>query len=460
MIRYIKFKGLLQNDGWTIPAIVGVDEAGKIVSIDDSDDNIQIDEFVDGFALPGFQNAHSHAFQYAMAGLAEKHATGKEADDFWSWREAMYSLALSITPDELESIATMLYAEMLRHGYTHVAEFHYIHHDKFGQQYSNLSEMGERLVKAAKNVGIGITLIPIFYQMGGFGKPPAEGQRRFISKDIDAYMNLFEASKASCKHYELANVAYGLHSMRGVDPKTMLEFNKQLTGKYPVHIHIAEQLKEIEDSLDYLDARPVEWLLDNMTVTRDFHLVHATHLTDDECDGIAKSGACVVLCPSTEGNLGDGIFPLKRFQDFGGKWSIGTDSHVGLNPFEELRILDYGQRLTSHKRNTFTSSTEGNSGHYAIGQVTLNGRKAMNNFEEDYFKVGESFDALIMDADPPLIHLNNEDNLLNAMIYSSDASMHYGTMVGGKWKVKHGKHINHEHILLDFYAVIRSLENR
>jgi len=430
MVTY-KLKGLLQNSGWILPAYVSVDDGGNIISVS-SESNFSVDYDLNCYALPGFQNAHSHAFQYAMAGLAERHSTDKTPDDFWSWREAMYALALRISPDDLEVIAAMLYAEMLRHGYTNVAEFHYVHHDKNGKSFDNLSEMGERLIAAAKRVGIGITLIPIFYQKGGFGVQPSDRQKRFISADIDAYMKLFEASEKACSFYEHANIALGIHSMRGVEPEVIKDVAKNGRKDVPFHIHIAEQLKEVEDCINHLSKRPVEWMLENLIMDDRFHLVHATHLTQHEINGIAKTGANVVLCPSTEGNLGDGIFPLIEFQKAGGNWSIGTDSHVGLNPFEELRILDYGQRLISHKRNIFYSSEEGDSGMFAFTKTTQTGRKSMHNFEPVFFKPGEPFNAALIDFNSPLIASRNVDDLASTMLYSTDSSMQCGAIAFGK----------------------------
>lgn len=459
-MKTYKLKGLLQNEKWISPAYVSVDDEGIITSISESDNGLATHFDLDCYAIPGFQNAHSHAFQYAMSGLAETHSTGQTPDDFWSWRDAMYKLALSISPDELESIATMLYSEMLRHGYTAVAEFHYVHHDKDGKHYANLSEMGERLVAAAKTTGISITLVPIFYQKGGFGKNPTDGQKRFISPTVDEYYKLLEASKNSCKHYAHANVAIGIHSMRGVEPTDIAEIAKNGPQDLPFHIHISEQLKEIEDSISYLNKRPVEWMLENVEMNDRFHLVHATHLVDDEVSGLANTGANVVICPSTEGNLGDGIFPLRKYQNYGGKWSIGTDSHVGLNPFEELRILDYGQRLTSHKRNTYYSNQEGDSGKFAIDMALMSGRKAMNNFSTDYFKVGQAFNAVLMNAKSPLIATSKLQNLLSTFVYSTDATMQFGTIANGKLVVKDSKHVDTDSIHSSFIDVIGKLGNR
>lgn len=459
-MKVIELKGLLQNEGWLSPAFVSLDREGRITKIASSIQEGANTEKYDTYGIPGFQNAHSHSFQYAMAGLAEKHALGKESDDFWSWRDAMYKLALTISPDQLEIIATQLYAEMLRHGYTNVAEFHYLHHDKNGKQFSNLSEMGERLVSAAKTVGIGITLVPIYYQKGGFGLVATDGQKRFLSSDNDSYLKLLEASKKSTDLYKHANTAIGIHSMRGVEPELIKELANSGPQDIPFHIHISEQLKEIEASKSYLNKRPVEWFLDNIEVNDRYHLVHATHLVDEETRGLAQSGANVVICPSTEGNLGDGIFPLIKYQNYGGNWSIGTDSHIGLNPFEELRILDYGQRLVSHKRNIFTSKTNGNSASYGINQSLLAGRKAMNNFEDQYFKVGEFFDAVLIDANHPLIASSSEENILNTVMYSADSSFQKGTFSKGELVVDEGKHKGGRDIGIDFVNVMNELKSR
>ena len=408
-------------------------------------------------ALPGFQNAHSHAFQYAMAGLAEKQTSQSITDNFWSWREAMYSLALTVNPDQMEAIATMLYAEMARHGYTHVAEFHYLHHDKNGKHYANLGEMGSRLVAAAKTVGIEITLIPIFYQKGGFGEAPNESQRRFISKTKDDYLRLLEAGKQTCTYYEHASLGIGIHSLRAVEAKDIIEIRQSGPQDLPFHIHVAEQRKEIEDSMAFLKQRPVEWLLNNIELTNRFHLVHATHINSSEIQGIATQNANVVLCPSTEGNLGDGLFPLAEFQSQEGNWSIGTDSHIGLNPFEELRLLDYGQRLKTHQRNTFQNSSFNDSGGFAMNMWIQSGRKAMGNYATEFFKVGQPLNVCLVDASSPLLASTSFENLTSTLVYSSDSSMQQGTMVFGKRCLDPDKY---SRISEQFSKTIAELKNR
>lgn len=440
-MKSYRFKALLQNSGWLENASVSIDDAGKIVSVSQSAEG----EFINGYALPAFQNAHSHAFQYAMAGLAENNAG---EDDFWSWREAMYRLALNLSPDEIKSVAAMLYAELVRHGYSCVAEFHYVHHDKNGEPYDNLAETGAALIEAAGEVGIKITLVPIFYQKGGFGQNPNERQKRFISKTFDDYAKLFEASAEVCKKHEHANIAVGVHSLRGVEAADILRVINDLPNDVPFHIHIAEQLKEVEDCVAFLGKRPVEWLSANCALNERFHLVHATHLTENETEELAESKANVVLCPSTEGNLGDGIFPLREFQKAGGAWSIGTDSHIGLNPFEELRLLDYGQRLVSHQRNTFGA----NGGLFAIEKATLAGRRAMNNFEPQFFAAGADFDAILIDANAPLLTNTSFENLASAILYTADASQIHGTFVKGKLTQKDERE---EKIKADFQNCVK-----
>lgn len=453
-----RFKGLLQKDGWISPAFVQLDEVGNVLNIGKAATEGIKYTTINGLAIPGLQNAHSHAFQYAMVGLTERHQFNQQ-DDFWGWRNAMYQLALSVNPDEMEAIATMLYMEMLRHGYTQVAEFHYVHHDIAGQPYGNLAELGERLIAAAKKAGIKITLVPIFYQKGGFGKIAEAHQRRFLSKNIDQYLALLTASKKATENYEGANLACGVHSLRAVEP-TLIKKLIPLVPNLPFHLHIAEQLKEVEESKAYLGKRPVEWLNDHIELNDNFHLVHATHLTAEEVAAIAISKANVVLCPTTEGNLGDGLFALKAFQKAGGHWSIGTDSHIGINPFEELRLLDYGQRLISHQRNTFTDEQQGDSGLYALQKFITNGQKAMGNHQAAYFEKGTAFDALVLDSKHPILAVCSEENLAATIVYASDVSMHLGTMVNGQWVIKKGKHQKMASIKQHFIATLKKLKNR
>jgi formimidoylglutamate deiminase len=453
--HYFRFPSILQQSGWTSPIFIGVDASGIISYLDrQAPDSVAV-EAVDGFALPGFQNAHSHAFQYGMAGLAENHPAGTD-DDFWTWREAMYQCALSVSPDQAEAIAAMLYGEMVRQGYTHVAEFHYLHHDKDGKPYSNLAEMGERMVAAAKTAGIKITLVPVFYQKGGFGLDPQPRQRRFISKTVDDYFKLFEASKAAIKHYEQATLGFSVHSLRAVDLNDIIKTYQQGPKDLPFHLHVSEQKKEVADCLAHSNKRPMQWLLENLPVNERFHLVHSTHLDDVELKRLAASKANVVLCPSTEGNLGDGIFRMKEFVRLSGNWTIGTDSHIGINPLEELRMIDYRQRLVTNKRNTF----EGDAAQNMISTSVMNGRQAMGVKSTDHFAVGQSFDAVVFSGSSHLFENTSAKNRLATILYTSDTSKIIGTIVAGKWVVKNQHHQNGAVLKKNFGQAMKALATR
>ncbi|WP_420386847.1 formimidoylglutamate deiminase [Roseivirga sp.] len=457
MSKAYHFKGLLTEKGWLEDVTINLDDEGRITSIGEANHTA---EKVNGYALPGFQNAHSHAFQYAMAGLAELHEGTGVPDDFWSWRSAMYDLALQIDPDQLQHIAAMLYSEMARHGYTAVAEFHYVHHDKNGQPYSQLAELGSRLVAAAEQAGIHITLVPMFYQQGGFGKPAEDKQKRFISPTIEDYYHLLESSRQVVKAYDKAKLGQGIHSLRAVKPEDVVQVCKDFGNDRPFHFHVSEQLKEINDCLAFHGQRPVEWLLNHADVNDNYHLVHATHLSDAEVEGIAKSGAHVVLCPTTEGNLGDGLFRFNDFQNTKGRWSIGTDSHVSLNPLEELRLLDYGQRLTTHKRNTYYQPNRGDSGFNALKMAWQSGRKAMGHAAHEFFAVGQYFDAVVADGNAPLIATAGSQHLCNTIVYSSDVSNFLGTMVAGEWITSEGKHQKTDEISSNFIKTMNDLKSR
>jgi len=442
------FKAILQSEGWLENAAVETDGDGVIVSITAEPEGSPA-----GYAIPGFRNCHSHAFQYAMAGLAERHDPLSGRDDFWGWRDTMYKLALSLDPDQVEAIAAMLYSELVRHGYTHVCEFHYLHHDKDGKPYANPAEMGERLISAAETAGINITLLPVFYQKGGFGKDPLPEQRRFVSRTIDDYASLLEETIRACNRSVFASTGVAVHSLRGVEPQDAVRAATELGAGLPFHIHISEQLKEVEDCIGHLGARPAEWFLDNVGVSDRFNLVHATHVNDAEVKGIAAAGANVVLCPSTEGNLGDGIFPLRSFQDAGGLWSIGTDSHIGLNPFEELRFLDYGQRLTTHRRDTFKGEST-SSGENAIRSAFSAGINGTGESCYEYFEVGVPLNACAIRNDLHLIESSPLEALADRFVFASDPSWLKGTIVNGKWEVRNGEHRDRERIAASFLSAL------
>ncbi len=298
--------------------------------------------------LPGLANLHSHAFQRGMAGLAE--TRGPENDNFWTWREVMYRFLDRLSPEDVEAIAVLAYAEMLERGFTRVGEFHYLHHDPSGAPYADIAELAERIAAAARETGIGLTLLPVFYAHSNFGgAAPVPGQRRFIN-GVDGFARLTEACAKIAASLDGANMGVAPHSLRAVTADELAAIVPLAKGG-PVHIHAAEQTKEVEDSLAWSGARPVEWLLDNASLDARWCLVHATHMTATETEHLARSGATAGLCPITEANLGDGVFPADGFLSSGGHFGIGTDSNVLIDAAGELRALEYAQRLAHRARN-------------------------------------------------------------------------------------------------------------
>ena len=342
------------------------------------------DELV-SVALPGVPNVHSHAFQRGMAGLTERRgspagagnvggSTG-EVDSFWSWRELMYRFVERLTPEDLESIAALAYAEMLEAGFTRVCEFHYVHHDAGGKPFSDVAEMGGRIAAAAAGTGIALTLLPVFYAHGGFGgTPPSIHQARFVN-DVEQYGRLVEASRRAVASLDDAVVGIAPHSLRAVTPHELRSILPVAAGG-PVHIHIAEQVREVRECEAALGARPVQWLLAEMPVDARWCLVHATHVTHAEVTALAASGAVAGLCPITEANLGDGVFPAAAYQANGGAYAIGSDSNVLISLSEELRLLEYGQRLRDGARNVMAGAPGKSTGRVLFDNVVRGGAQA------------------------------------------------------------------------------------
>ncbi len=362
------FKGIYSDGHWQETVTVTTDPLGIITDIKPIPDEQHAQ--IDGFLIPGFQNAHSHAFQFELAGLTEFLAPDRIEDDFWSWRNQMYALANSITPEQMLDIAKRLYQTLLCHGYTQVVEFHYVHHDNQGRPFQNRAEMAIALMEAAVQTGIQLQLIPIFYQQANFNTAAIPQQQRFISQSLEDYQHLLAAIQHASKNYAFVTCGIGVHSLRTVAIDNVVHLLRELPKDIPFHLHIAEQQREVDDCQLALGTTPVAWLLDNAEIDARHHLVHATHMTADETTRLAKTQARVVLCPSTEGNLGDGFFPLVEYMQQGGQWGIGTDSHVGLSPLEELRWLDYGARLNKQKRNVICNPKTKHSGDVLFRHAT------------------------------------------------------------------------------------------
>ncbi len=398
-----------------------------------------------GWQLPGIANLHSHAFQRAMAGLAERQTNPQ--DSFWTWRETMYRMASRFDPDTLHAIAAQLYAEMLEAGYTTVCEFHYLHHAPDGRSYADPAAMSQALIAAAKGTGIRLTLLPVLYMTGGFdGRPLSERQRRF-GHDVEGYLSLLDALRA--KQDDTMRVGACFHSLRAVPEAAMREVLAVLPADARIHIHIAEQLGEVQDCVALRGKRPVEWLLDNFGVDARWTLVHATHLTEEEVAGIARSGATVALCPTTEANLGDGLFPLRAYLDANGAWGIGSDSHISVSPVEELRWLEYGQRLITRRRNIAVLE-----GSPSVGETLLQGVYASAANATGFDGVD---DSVVLDADAPILAGAKDGDAVDRWIFSGNRPLVKDVTVAGRQVVRGGRHIDSEAIAAGYRQTMEQL---
>jgi formimidoylglutamate deiminase len=435
--HYFASEALLA-EGWAKNVAIDVDQAGSILSI--SRDALQQPgmEICRGPLLPGMPNLHSHAFQRAMAGLTER--SGPAGDSFWSWREQMYHFLEVLGPDEMQAIATMLYIEMLEAGYTSVAEFHYLHHAPDGQAYSDRAEMGQRIINAAGQCGIGLTLLPVMYCQGGFNRQSASaGQRRFINS-LDQFVPLVDQLVSRL----LPGMRIGVapHSLRAVDPDDVLRLRQQLVHlgpDAPWHMHVAEQQQEVTECIEATGARPVQWLLDHAGLDRHWCLVHATHMSSEETIGLAGSGAVAGLCPSTEADLGDGFFDAQRFLSAGGSFGLGGDSHVAIDPFFELRLFEYGQRLLRQRRNLLGGES-GRSVGGALYRRALAGGAAALAQPVGKLAVGARADWIVLDCGRPSLVARHGDDLLDSAIFAPSSAHVRDVMVAGQWRVRDKTH--------------------
>lgn len=409
-----------------------------------------------GCLLPGLANLHSHAHQRAMAGLSE-HAQGQN-DSFWTWRAQMYRLLESLQPHHLHAIASQLYMEMLKAGYTRVAEFQYLHHQTNGQPYANVAEMSLQTLTAARELGLGITSLPVLYQFGGFGgRPPSRQQARFTN-DTDQFLSIFAALDHETRGDVNANIGIAAHSLRAVAKESLNEVLNGLpsASHRPIHIHIAEQLKEVTDCLAWSGARPVDYLYDNFEVDQRWCLVHATHLSDTETLRVAKSKAVVGLCPTTEANLGDGFFNAGRFIDAGGQFGIGSDSHVSISPVEELRWLEYGQRLIHQSRNQLCANNTRSTGRNLFDLAVAGGARACAH-NAGAIEIGKRADFLVLDTDHPLLHARENDEILDSWIFSGNQNTVRDVFVGGEQVISGGRHVREEAVAHRYKSVLNEL---
>jgi formiminoglutamate deiminase len=427
------FEQALLTDGWARDVRFTI--ADGVIGRVDTGVARQAGEVAHGPCLPGLPNLHSHAFQRAMAGLTE--TRGPTGDSFWTWRELMYRFVDRLGPDEVQAIAALAYMEMLETGSTRVGEFHYLHHDKDGSPYGDLAEMAGRIAAAADETGIGLTLLPVFYAHAGFGGvAPGEGQRRFVH-DVDGYGRLIEASRAAVAGLPDAVVGIAPHSLRAVTGEELTAI-LPLAGAGPIHIHIAEQTKEVDDCLAATGARPVRWLMNNAPVDKRWCLVHATHLNAMETERLAKSGAVAGLCPITEANLGDGVFPAHDYLAAGGAFGIGSDSNVLIDAAEELRTLEYGQRLTRRARNVLAKAPGGSTGGALFKAAVSGGAQALGVVGG--LRRGRPADFVTLDRAHPAMIGRDGDALLDSLVFAGRHGAIDGVWRGGRQVVSSGRH--------------------
>jgi len=436
----------LEDEGWIVAVAPAAGMPGAAV------------ERLAGPVLPGLPNLHSHAFQRAMAGRTERRGPGGN-DSFWTWREVMYRIAARFGPEDAEAVASQLYIELLKGGCTAVAEFHYLHHAPDGSPYADRAEMAHRLVAAARRAGIGLTLLPSLYRHGGFGDaPPAEGQRRFLN-DAAGILRMVEAARAATGTDPGFRVGLAPHSLRAVSPALLAEAvagMQALDPDAPIHIHVAEQVREVEECLAATGRRPVERLLEVAPVDRRWCAIHATHMDPAETAALAASGAVAGLCPLTEGNLGDGVFPLPAWRASGGAWGIGSDSQVSASPRHELRQLDYLQRLMQRARAVSTSDAQPSPGTALLLAAAVGGAQALGR-PVGAIAPGCRADLVVLDAGDDWLGAAEGDAIADAFVFAGDGSPVRDVMVGGRWVVREGRHAAEAPVRAAFHASLRRL---
>ena len=441
--RLLHFDHLYLDHGWHHDCVVTI-EAGLITQITPvaSGHAEPASERITGWALPGMPNLHSHCFQRGMAGLSERR--GPSGDSFWTWRDVMYRFLDKLDPDAVEDIAAMAMMEMMETGFTSLAEFHYLHHAIDGTPYANCAEMAERIVAAAAKTGLCLTLLPVFYAHSNFGgQQPNHGQRRFVNS-LASYEKLFADSQKALKHWAGSKIGIAPHSLRAATPQELTDL-LALHPKGPLHIHIAEQMKEVDDCIAWCGTRPVDWLLSNHAVDETWCLIHATHLTEQEITALARSGAVAGLCPITEANLGDGVFPASTFTQAGGRFGVGSDSNIEIAAAHELRWLEYAQRLTQRGRNLLARAEGQSTGETLYRMACHSGAQALGQAVGS-IAIGNRADFVVLDTNNPTLAGHNEQTVLDAYLFAAGPSAIDRVITGGETYVSQGRHIRHEAI--------------
>lgn len=458
MPNYYMAEKALMPEGWADDVLISVDENGWITAVQPGQ-KAAVAERLEGPVMPGMTNLHSHAFQRAMAGLTER-ATG-DKDSFWTWRETMYKFLETMGPEDQEAIAAQLYVEMLKSGYTSVGEFHYLHHQPDGKPYTDLAASSRHIIRAAKTAGIGITHLPVLYACGGFGsQPPTAGQRRFISTP-EQILDIVASLRAEYEDDPQIRIGLAHHSLRAVTPQMLLDVTKAVRAyepAMPIHIHVAEQMKEVNDCIAWSGKRPIEWLLENVPLDSHWCIIHATHMTERETRDLARTGAVAGLCPTTEANLGDGLFSLALFLESGGRFGIGSDSHISVNMREELRWLEYGQRLFHQARAVTKENGQPSVGATLYKKALEGGSQALGR-ATGAIAPGQRADFIVLDSADPALLTRESGYVADALIFASNANPVKHVMAGGQWVVRDFKHNQEGPVLARYKKKLEALSS-
>lgn len=441
--------------GWRCDVLLAWDEQGDLVAVTpDAQAPAGVPQA--SYVVPGMVNLHSHAFQRALGGLTERagNASGPAADSFWTWRELMYRFAGRITPEQVEAIAAQLHVECLRHGYTAICEFHYLQRDADGAPYARPAEMALRIAQAAQASGIGLTLLPVLYAHAGFGDAPLKPEQRRFRSDPDGVLRIVESLEPLRGPQLEAGAAP--HSLRAASISQIRALAQGLAPDRPLHIHIAEQQAEVAQCLEATGRRPVDYLLEHIGVDARWCLVHATHMTAEETAGLAASGAVAGLCPTTEANLGDGLFPLEAFLAAGGRFGVGSDSHVSQSPVEELRWLEYGQRLALQRRNIAVDAGQRDVAAF-LWQGALAGGAQAAGRRVGSLAPGRRADLLVLDEDHPNLAGADADEVLGRFLFCGNDNLVRDVLAGGRWVVRGGRHADQDGIARRYIAAVREL---
>ena len=443
-------KRVLLPEGWSSNTLIDIDHIGRIKDIRK---NVEPSNQVFDTLIPSPMNLHSHCFQRAMSGLSER--SESKTNDFWSWRNFMYSFLNKITPDHFEAICALAQMEMLEAGYAGVSEFHYLHNDLSGVRYNNISEMSERVINASNITGIGLTLLPVLYEQQGInGGDLISGQDRF-GLAFHEFEKLFEEIISLKNKINDFQIGVAAHSLRAVKKQSLKELSQNFI-KFPIHIHVAEQKKEVTEIFNAWNKRPVEWLIENLALNKKWCLVHCTQMLDYESRSLAETGAVIGLCPITEANLGDGVFNGEKWLNEGGKFGIGTDSNVKISLFEEIRTLEYSQRLKYGKRIVLKKNNSGSIGRDLIESI-LDGGQLASGRKTGKIKVGFWADILALDLSSLHYSSLSNDEKLNYLIFSENEKIIDSVFSAGRWVVKQGKHVDRKKIMAKYFQSLKKI---